>query len=580
MIKKRISIGVYIIIGLILIICLRLWHMQLIEGDKYKKLSENNRLRILKTPAARGIIFDRNGIPLVKNIPFFSVSMVFDKHNYPDIDALSALLGADKQEIEQKLERHNSPFVPVKLKQGLSHLEIARIESRKSDFPGLLIETDVAREYPYGKVASHVIGYLGKINPLQLDDIELRHMPPDALTGQWGIEMLYDRHLRGLSGERIIEVDAIGRGLKMLMERNSTMGKDLRLSIDVNVQKASEDAFGSKNGALVAIKPDSGEILAMVSLPSFDPNTFSGGISSKEWGSIMKDGKKPMLNRTIQSQYPPGSIFKIITAVAALEEGVIDPYTKIQCTGGLDYGKWSFGCWEKRGHGSVDMHRALVESCDVYFYEVGKRLGIDRIRKYAILFGLGRETGIELMPVKERKGIIPNAEWKKEKVKLPWYLGDTFNSAIGQGFITTTPIQAAMMTATFANGGYIYKPTLIAGSYEPIEKITLKPETIRIVGDALSGVVNEPSGTAKSSISSIAKIAGKTGTAQVVGKEKNVTGERFANHAWFVAYAPVDKPEIAVSVFVEHGGSGGAIAAPIAKKAIEAYFQSKNKDLN
>ncbi len=575
MIQNRINIGAYIIIGLILIICLRLWQLQLFEGSRYKKLSEDNRLRILKSPAARGIIYDRNGTPLVKNVPFFSVSMTFDSRNYPDIDALSGVIGVDRKELEQKIKRHNSPFTPIKLKQGLNFKEITRIESRKSDFPGLFIETDVSREYLTGNTASHIIGYLGKINQSQLNDPGLRHLPPDAFTGQWGTEMQFDKQLRGLSGERIIEVDAIGRELKMLLETSPVRGKDFKLSIDINVQKASEDAFLGKNGALVAIKPASGEILAMVSMPTFDPNAFSRGISSKEWKAIMDDKKKPMLNRAVQSQYPPGSIFKIITAVAALEEGVIDPNTRINCTGGLNYGKWTFGCWNKGGHGSVNMHRAIVESCDVYFYEIGRRLGINNIYKYAIMFGLGRETGVELMPVKERKGLIPTAEWKKEKIKLPWYLGDTFISAIGQGFVTTTPIQAAMMTAAFANGGYIYNPTFIMGSYEPLQKINLKPETIRIVREALSGVVNEPNGTAQSAKSSIIKIAGKTGTAQVIGKDKNVSGERFMDHAWFVAYAPVDNPEIAVSVFVEHGGSGGKVAAPIAKKAIEAYFQNK-----
>lgn len=560
-----------------MLICLRLFHLQIFEGSKYKKLSEDNRLRILKVSAPRGIIYDRNGNPLVKNIPYFSVSIVFDKKNYPDIDALSKLIGIEPFEIEQKLKKHNSPFMPVKLKQGLNFIEIARIESRKSDFPGLFIETDISREYLYGTTASHIIGYLGKINPFQVNDPELKHMPSDALTGQWGIEKLFDKELRGQSGERIIEVDAMGRELRLLQQTSPFKGKDTKLSIDINLQKAAEEAFGHKNGALIAIKVDSGEILAMVSLPSFDPNKFSRGLSAKEWGAIMEDKRKPMLNRAIQSQYPPGSIFKIITAVAAIEEGVIDPLTKINCTGGLNYGKWTFGCWKKGGHGPMDMHRAIAESCDVYFYEIGKRLGIDRIYKYAILFGLGKETGIEITPLKEKRGLIPNAEWKKEKVKLPWYLGDTFISAIGQGFVTMTPIQAATMTAIFANGGYIYKPTFIKGEYAHIDKINLKPETIRIVKDALSAVVNEPNGTAHGSKSYITKIAGKTGTAQVVGKGKKLSGERFMDHAWFVAYAPAEKPEIAVSVFVEHGGGGGAVAAPIAKKAIEAYFQNKNK---
>ncbi|GER93407.1 penicillin-binding protein 2 [hot springs metagenome] len=576
MIVKRIQLGSYIIIGILLILCFRLWQLQILDSDKYKRLSEDNRLRILKTPAPRGIIYDRNGTPLVKNIPFFSVSITTDNFKGIDIDSLSAILGLSKKEVEEKLYRKdNSPFVPVKLKQGLTFEEIARIEARRSDFPGLFVETDVGREYLFGKVGAHIIGYLGKITSSQLNNPELRHFPPDALIGQWGVEALFDSQLRGIPGERIIEVDALGRELRKIQERPPVKGTDINLSIDINIQKAVEDAFGDKAGALVAIKPDSGEILALESLPSFDPNVFSMGITANAWKSLMEDKKKPMLNRAIQSQYPPGSTFKIITAIAALEEGVINLDAKVNCTGGINYGRWTFGCWKKGGHGLVDFHRAIVESCDVYFYELGKRLGIDRIYKYATAFGLGKETGIDLMPVKEKRGLIPNTEWKKQKKHLPWYLGDTFISSIGQGFITATPMQMALMTATFANGGKIYKPSLIKNNQSLQGIIPLRQETIKIIKEALSGVVNEPNGTAQGAKSFLTVVAGKTGTAQVVGKKKGLSGERFTDHAWFVAFAPVDRPEIALSVFVEHGGSGGAAAAPIAKRAIEAYLKGQ-----
>lgn len=580
MILKKIQLGSYIITGILLILCFRLWQLQILDGDKYKRLSEDNRLRILKTPAPRGIIYDRNGMPLVKNIPFFSVSIITDDFKGIDTGSLSALLGLSKKDIEEKLNRKdNSPFVPVKLKQGLSFEEIARIEARRSDFPGLFVETDVGREYLFGKVGAHIIGYLGKITQSQLSNPELKHFPPDALIGQWGVEALFDNQLRGMPGERIIEVDALGRELRMIQERPSVKGTDINLSIDINIQKAVEDAFGEKAGALVALKPDSGEILALESLPSFDPNIFSMGIAYNDWKSLMEDKKKPMLNRAIQSQYPPGSTFKIITAIAAIEEGIIHPDTKVNCTGGINYGRWTFGCWKKGGHGMVDFHKAIVESCDVYFYEVGKRLGIDKIYKYATAFGLGRETGIELMPVKERRGLIPSTEWKKEKKRLPWYLGDTFISAIGQGYVTATPIQMAVMMSAFANGGNIYKPSLIKKNQAPSEIIKLKPETVRMIKEALSGVVNEPNGTAQGAKSPLAVVGGKTGTAQVVGKKKGLSGERFMDHAWFVAFAPVDNPDIALSVFVEHGGGGGAVAAPIAKRAIEAYMKNKNLEV-
>ncbi len=581
MFSKKIQISFYIIVGLSLILFFRVWQLQILEGQNYRELAENNRLRILKIPAPRGIIYDRNGIPLVKNIPSFSVYLSTQNLNRIDINSLSELLGLKKEDLEEKLNRHENKFIPVKLKYNLTFEEVAKIEAKRSDFPGLFIETEGGREYPFGKLAAHVVGYLGRVTSSQLNNPSLRHFPPDALVGQWGAEALFDEELRGIPGERVIEVDALGRELRLLREKQPVKGKDIELSIDINVSKAVANAFGDRVGAFVAIKPDTGEILALESLPSFDPNVFSKGLKKDEWKSIVEDKRNPMLNRAVQSQYPPGSIFKIVTALAALEEGIIDPNTKINCTGGINYGKWRFGCWKKEGHGPVDLYKAIVVSCDVYFYEIGKRLGIDKIHKYAVDMGLGNETGIELMPIKEKKGLIPTVEWKKTKKNQPWYLGDTFISAIGQGFVTITPIQAALMTSTFSNGGHIHKPTILKNGFKEKEgalnsqTIEIKQEHVRFIKKALFDVVNSVDGTAKTAKSNIISIAGKTGTAQVVGKKKGLIGGRFSDHAWFVAFAPVDKPEIALSVFVEHGGSGGGAAAPIAKQAIEAYVISK-----
>jgi penicillin-binding protein 2 len=342
------------------------------------------------------------------------------------------------------------------------------------------------------------------------------------------------------------------------------------------MQKAVEDAFGDKAGALVALKVDTGEVLALESLPSFDPNLFSKGISPADWKYLMEHKKKPMLNRALQSQYPPGSTFKIVDVVAAQEEGVIKPETKINCSGGVKYGSWTFGCWRKGGHGAVDLHRAIRESCDVYFYEIGKRLGIDKIHEYAIGLGLGGDTGLGLL--KERPGLIPSTEWKKEKRHQAWYLGETFNAAIGQGYVSVTPIQLALMMATVSNGGTVLQPTLIKDAKPTVRsKIEIHPETLKLLKRGLWAVVNEDGGTARSAASSLVTIGGKTGTAQVVGKLKTGGGERFMDHAWFVAVAPVDSPEVALTVFVEHGGHGGSAAAPLAKRAIEAYFQNKIK---
>ncbi len=571
---RRITLTGYIILLVVVIFVLRLWQLQVLEGDRFKMLSESNRLRIIKTPAPRGIIYDRNGNAMVKNIPFFSVSISHDSIKDIDTEALASLLGMRESDIIDRInKRDQSPFVPIKLKLGLSFEEVARIEARKSDFPGLFVETEVGRSYLYGKTGAHIIGYLGKIRSSQATSVELKDLPQDALIGQWGVEALYDKELRGSPGERIIEVDAIGRQLRLLREISPVKGKDITLTIDINMHKAVEDAFGTKAGALVAFKVDTGEVLVLESLPSFDPNIFAKGIQYPDWVSLINDPKRPMLNRAIQSQYPPGSTFKIIPAIAALEEKLIDRNATVNCTGGISYGRWNFGCWRKGGHGAVNFHRAIVESCDVYFYELGKRLGIERIHKYALAFGLGKKTGINLPPIREREGLIPSQKWKMEARKLPWYLGDTFISSIGQGSVLATPIQMALLTAAVANGGHLYRPILTLEDKPSSIKVDVGGDNLQIIRDAMAGVVNEPGGTGRRAQSQLVSIAGKTGTSQVVGKKKGLTGERFMDHAWFIAFAPVDKPEIALAVFVEHGGGGGAVAAPIAKRAIEAYFK-------
>lgn len=567
-------IGFALIAVVFAILVVRLFQLQIYDGARYRQLSEENRFRIVKIPAPRGIIYDRNGIPLVENVPYFSVSLAPESLKSIDVAKLAAAIAMDAAEIQEMIDkRSQSPFVPVKLKQGLEFAEVARIEARKSDFPGLFIETEIGREYPLGKVAAHLIGYLGRVPKGQAANPEFKNLPPDAMVGQWGVEKLYDADLRGTAGERIIEVNALGRELRLVQQRQPVVGKDVHLSIDAGIQKAIEHALGEKAGALIALNPESGEVLALESFPSFDPNVFAQGISGSEWKGLMEGKKKPMLNRVLQSQYPPGSTFKIVTAIAALEEGVINPAERVNCAGGVSHGSHFFGCWKKGGHGPMDLHDGLVNSCDVYFYEVGKRLGIDKIHKWATAFGIGKETGLGFM--RERPGLMPNTEWKKEKRKLPWYLGDTYISSIGQGAVTTTPIQMAQVMASVANGGKIYKPTLIKGSYQPIATVDLKPETIRRIRAALHDVV--AGGTGKNAFLPYVSVGGKTGTVQVVSKSSGLTGEKYMDHAWFVAFAPTDKPEIALAVFVEHGGGGGAVAAPIAKLAIDAYMGPKKR---
>ena len=578
--SEKISIIIYFVILVFLLLLMRLWQLQILQGSEYRKLSEANRLRIIAIPSPRGIIFDRNGMPLVKNSPYYCASLIPDEFDKSKANLLSKVLNIPYEEILEKLDKNGlSHFAPIRLKEGLSFSEVAYIESRRSDFPGLFIEVEAIREYIYGDLGSHLIGYLGKPTPAQLKDPAFKDVPPDAFIGQWGIEKIFDKQLRGTHGKRVTEVNALGREIKLLQGNPPIKGEDITLSLDIHLQKEAEKAFGEKAGAFVAINPENGEILSMMSKPSFDPNLFTRGIGYDEWAHLTQDKKKPMLNRALQSQYPPGSTFKIVTAIAGLEEGVIKPETKVDCRGGINYGNWHFNCWRSHGHGVLSLHRALVESCDVYFYEVGRRLGIDKIYGYAISLGLGKETGSELRG--ERKGLIPNIEWKLKNKNLPWFPGETFNTAIGQGYVSVTPIQLAVMTSAIANGGNLYKLTIIKDTKPVLSgKLKVKPETLEIIKSALSGVVNEPGGTGWAAKSQLTNTGGKTGTAQVVAinKDSQALPEKFRDHAWFIAFAPVEKPELALAVFVEHGGHGGTAAAPIAKKAIEAYMISKNKN--
>ncbi len=576
---QKITLASYLILLGFLALFLRLWQLQLLHGDEFRKTSESNRLRVIKVPAPRGIIFDRNNLALVKNTPYFCASVIQEEFDTVNIPSLASVLRIPEDELRKKLtEKSKSPFTPIKLKEGLSYNEVSYIEARRSDFPGLFVEIEVSREYLYGGIGAHVIGYLGKLTPGQSRDPEFKDVPPDAFIGQWGVEKLFDTSLRGTAGQRIIEVDATGREIRLLKENPPVKGADLSLSIDMALQKAAEDAFEGKAGALVALKTDTGEILGMVSSPSFDPNSFAKGISSGAWQAIINDKKVPMLNRAIQSQYPPGSTFKIITAIAALEEGAVTPASKANCKGGISHGKWSFGCWKRTGHNIVAVHRALVESCDVYFYETARKVGFDKIHDYAIMLGLGNETGISFG--RERKGLIPDSKWKQETKKNAWLPGETYINSIGQGYVSTTPVQMAVMMNAVVNGGNVYRPSILKNAGpDLIRKAVVRTETTETIRDALIGVVNGPGGTGHAAKSDRILVGGKTGTAQVVGirKDSKYLPYHLKDHAWFVAFAPADRPEIALSVFVEHGGHGGTAAAPIAKKAIEAYMLPSEK---
>ncbi|MCS7163388.1 MAG: penicillin-binding protein 2 [Thermodesulfovibrio sp.] len=577
--KIKDYIFVSVVCLIFIIILLRLWQLQILNTEKYKKLAEQNRIRIIKIPSPRGIIYDRNGIPLVENIPSFAALISPEYTDKVDVNLLAKILNISVEELQKKFKRKSeSIYMPIRIKEDLTFKEIAMLEARRSEIPGLIIETEIKRHYPFGPATAHLIGYLGKITEQQIrNNPQYKNLPSYFLVGQTGLEKTFDTKLFGVPGEKIIEVDALGRELRLIKESPPTKGEDIYLTIDVLLQESAYKAFEGYSGAFVALKPDTGEILALLSSPSFDPNIFVEGISENYWNELLNNSRTPLLNRAIQGLYAPGSTFKIITAIAALEEGLITPEKNlVNCTGGINFGKWSFGCWKKEGHGPVNLTRALIESCDVYFYELGRILGIGKIYKYATLLGLGNPTGFSS---EEKPGLVPNEEWKKSIKKTSWFLGDTFNTSIGQGFLKVTPLQMANIMAILVNGGIKVTPYIIRDTSPQREYLNLNPKNLEIIKDILSGVVNEPNGTAAGARSYIIKFGGKTGTVQVVSKKikEKISYKNIEHHAWFIGFAPVEKPEIVFAVIVEHGGSGGAVAAPLAKNILEGYILKKRQ---
>ncbi len=581
----RISRILAVILCVFTVFVLRLWQLQVVEGDAYYRMAKNNRIRTETIPAPRGIIYDRNGIPLVKNVPAFDISVTLDEFPVERENLLASVLSMPLKELRDKLEaRRRYPLKPIKVKINASMKEVARVEARRLELPGVHVEVEVSRRYLYGPVASHILGYLGRLRPGQANKQEYKQVPANAYVGQWGLEAKYDKYLRGVPGDRIFEVNALGQKIREVGIRPPEKGNDLYLTIDLAVQKAAENAFGDKAGAAVAIDPNNGEVLALVSLPSFDPNLFATGISSKKWNELLNDPKKPLYNRALQSQYPPGSTFKIVVALGALEEDLVSTEEHVTCIGRIHLGRRAFRCWKRGGHGKVNMRKALVESCDVYFYDMALRLGIDSIASYAKSLGLGSAPNLGL--VREASGIIPTKQWKLKKMNERWYPGETLNASIGQGFVSTSPFQMAEMIATFTNGGKVFKPKLVRDAVaEVLRETKFRDETVAIIKDDLRGVVEDPHGTARSVRSSLTTIAGKTGTAQVSSLEswraiKEDDKGLLEDHAWFVAFSPVDNPDIALSVIVEHGGHGGSAAGPIAKAMIEAYRRKNSENRN
>jgi penicillin-binding protein 2 len=531
------------------------------------------------------MILDHQGQVLVANRPSYELIVVLE--DVGDIPLLAGrlarLLRLDPQQLTAQMQSGKKAGLhQVRLKADLSWDEMARVETYQPELPGVLIQVQPKREYHNKGMASHVLGYQGEISDVQLKGGKFPNYKMGDYLGKSGVELAWEKHLQGRRGSRRIEVDAYGREMGQLDSVFPTPGANITLTLDNRMQREAEACLEGQVGAIVALDPQTGKVLALASSPTFSQEAFERGLTTQEWQKINNDKSHPLENRALKGQYPPGSVFKIVMAVAGLEEKVVTPGTMISCTGALPVGNHVFHCWRKRGHGGVELHRAMVHSCDIYFYEVGRQLGIERIAQWSRRFGLGAPTGLDLD--KEMSGLAPSIAWKKARFNQPWHEGDTISVSIGQGYNLVTPIQMARVVAAVANGGIIYKPYLVEKVESPAGEILYqaKPEVqsrlgasranLEAVRQSLVGVVNN--GTGKAARLPNTQVAGKTGTAQVVAIDrdnpKKKKSRRTEDHAWFVAYAPAGEPQIAVAVLVEHGGHGGEDAAPLARRVIIA----------
>lgn len=583
--RRTLARTALIILCLFGVLFLRLWFLQLLQGEEMQQRSEHNRIRLQDLPPWRGMILDHQGQVLVANRPSYELIVVLE--DVGDIPLLAGrlarLLRLDPQQLTAQMQSGKKAGLhQVRLKGDLTWDEMARVETYQPELPGVLIQVQPKREYHNKGMACHVLGYQGEISDVQLKGGKFPNYKMGDYLGKSGVELAWEKHLQGRRGSRRIEVDAYGREMGQLDSVFPTPGANITLTLDNRMQREAEACLEGQVGAIVALDPQTGKVLALASSPTFSQEAFERGLTTQEWQKINNDKSHPLENRAMKGQYPPGSVFKIVMAVAGLEEKVVTPGTMISCTGALPVGNHVFHCWRKRGHGGVELHRAMVHSCDIYFYEVGRQLGIERIAQWSRRFGLGAPTGLDLD--KEMSGLAPSIAWKKARFNQPWHEGDTISVSIGQGYNLVTPIQMARVVAAVANGGIIYKPYLVEKVESPAGEILYqaKPEVqsrlgasranLEAVRQSLVGVVNN--GTGKAARLPNTQVAGKTGTAQVVAIDrdnpKKKKSRRTEDHAWFVAYAPAGEPQIAVAVLVEHGGHGGEDAAPLARRVIIA----------
>lgn len=597
LLKKRLVGVSVVVLFFFVVIILRLWNLQIVEGPEYEKRSFGNRVRIRDIAAPRGHILDRNGREIVTNRPSFDVLLIQeDSSDIGDVlERIAPVLKVDVSDLWAKVREAsgNPRYMPVRLKEDIDWETLAYLENHNRDFSGIRIEVQPVRVYHYDDLAANTIGYLGAISRKELDEADKTIYSGEDIIGKKGIEKLREKDLRGQKGQSFSEVDARGFEQKQLKTVEPLSGKEIRLTLDVDLQQIAESymAAGDKAGAVVVMEVNTGRLLTAVSAPSIKIKEFIGGISQEQWKALLDNPKHPLINKVVQATYPPGSTYKMVTALAGLAKGAVDENTSVYCPGSYSFGNRTYRCWRHSGHGTVSLTRAIGESCDVYFYQVGQRVGVDALAEYAQKLGLGLKTGVEMEY--EKEGLAPTKKWKLKARKSKWQDGETLSVAIGQGFNLASPLQICVMTAALANGGKVYKPKLveqvvdldgtIVESLQPelVSQISGYDKYFKLIRRGMEEVVQGKSGTARNVAIPGLRIAGKTGTAQVVrlaqykGLKESDIPYQYRDHAWFTCYAPAENPEIAVTVLVEHGLHGGSGAGPIARAVMNRYFKGK-----
>ncbi len=595
--KQRLTGAMLCILAAFVLIVLRLFYLQMIEGEELRRLSENNCIRLQSIDAPRGLIFDRNGKLLVDNRPSFDLNITLKDARPVErtIEKLAQYIKVPASELMLKIERNKgiSSYKPVLLKQDIGRDVLAAIEVHKFDLPGVKINVKPRRHYLDKQSAAHLIGYLSEISSDELKSGRYSGCKSGDFIGKFGVEKACENFLRGKCGGRQVEVNAAGQVVRILKTVDAQPGCNIYLTIDRELQKKAEELLEGKAGAVAAMEPETGHILALASSPSFDQNAFVDGMSHEQWESLVSNPFRPMENKVVQGEYPPASIYKIVTAIVGLEEGIINENTAFNCAGHYRFGDRDFRCWKKDGHGSINVIEALAVSCDVFFYQLGQKLGVDQLAWYAKACGLGSPTGIKLDD--EASGLIPTADWKKRRTGIVWQKGETLLAAIGQCYNLVTPIQMLVLTSAVANGGIRYRPLTLKtiktaegkivneGDYlsevrQIAGKLPAGKRTLEIIRKGMWETVNSEKGTARIAQIDDIEISGKTGTAQLIGRktnDDNVYEDISAHlkpHAWFAAYAPSSTPKIAVIVIVEHGEHGSSAAAPIARELIRTYL--------